>query len=149
MVFRCLMIALLLVGIQACDPRECLDPRNKCEWLLKNSTGDSIIVWKNFDFPDYEIVHNDSTVVVYGAGVASYDETPDMFHWILDAIVIEDSLKIFSQNDVMLKIWLQSQRNDPGRQFFNEKYWQKREWGEGRYMYHEWTFELLPEDIRP
>jgi len=74
--------------------------------------------------------------------------SPDMFNWILDAIVLEDSLKIFDSNNVLLKTWVQSQRNDSGKQFFNERYWQKREWKDGKYMYHEWTFELVPEDIK-
>ena len=123
------------------------DPRNKCEWFLKNSTGSTIILLKNFDSPNYNIVPNDSTITVYGAGISSFEETPDMFNWILDAIVLEDSLTIFDSNNVLLRTWVQSQRNDSGKQFFNEQYWQKREWKEGKYTYHEWTFELLPEDL--
>jgi len=147
MVFNYLIVTLIIM-IQACDPSDYRDPRNKCEWFLKNSTGNTIILLKNFYSPNYDIVPNDSTITVYGAGIASFEETPDMFNWILDAIVLEDSLKIFDSNNVLLKTWIQSQRNDSGKQFFNEQYWQKREWKEGKYTYHEWTFELLPEDIK-
>ena len=117
----------IFIFLIACNPSDYRDPRNKCEWFLKNSTG--------------------STITVYGAGISSFEETPDMFNWILDAIVLEDSLTIFDSNNVLLRTWVQSQRNDSGKQFFNEQYWQKREWKEGKYTYHEWTFELLPEDL--
>ena len=147
MVFKYLAIIALLVGIQACNPSDYRDPRNKCEWFLKNSTGDSIVVWKNFYSPNYEVVPNGSTITVYGAGIASFEKTSDMFNWIFDAVVVEDSLRIFDLNNVMLKTWVQFQRNTPGKQFFNEEYWQKREWKEEKYTYHEWTFELLPEDL--
>ena len=114
----------IFIFLIACNPSDYRDPRNKCEWFLKNSTGSTI-----------------------GAGISSFEETPDMFNWILDAIVLEDSLTIFDSNNVLLRTWVQSQRNDSGKQFFNEQYWQKREWKEGKYTYHEWTFELLPEDL--
>lgn len=137
----------IFIFLIACNPSDYRDPRNKCEWFLKNSTGSTIILLKNFDSPNYNIVLNDSTITVYGAGISSFEETPDMFNWILDAIVLEDSLTIFDSNNVLLRTWVQSQRNDSGKQFFNEQYWQKREWKEGKYTYHEWTFELLPEDL--
>ncbi len=145
--FKFFWVGIFIVLI-ACNPSDYRDPRNKCEWFLKNSTGNTIILLKNFYSPNYDIVPNDSTITVYGAGIASFEETPDMFNWILDAIVLEDSLKIFDSNNVLLKTWIQSQRNDSGKQFFNEQYWQKGEWKEGKYTYHEWTFELLPEDIK-
>jgi len=136
--FKFFWVGIFIVLI-ACNPSDYRDPRNKCEWFLKNSTGNTIILLKNFYSPNYDIVPNDSTITVYGAGIASFEETPDMFNWILDAIVLEDSLKIFDSNNVLLKTWIQSQRNDSGKQFFNEQYWQKREWKEGKYTY------ILPE----
>lgn len=114
----------IFIFLIACNPSDYRDPRNKCEWFLKNSTGSTIILLKNFDSPNYNIVPNDSTITVYGAGISSFEETPDMFNWILDAIVLEDSLTIFDSNNVLLRTWVQSQRNDSGKQFFNEQYWQ-------------------------
>ena len=143
-----LFLVSIFIFLIACNPLDYRNPKNKCEWFLKNSTGNTIILLKNFYSPNYDIVPNDSTITVYGAGIASFEETPDMFNWILDAIVLEDSLTIFDSNNVLLKTWVQSQRNDSGKQFFNERYWQKREWKDGKYMYHEWTFELVPEDIK-
>ena len=88
----------IFIFLIACNPSDYRDPRNKCEWFLKNSTGSTIILLKNFDSPNYNIVPNDSTITVYGAGISSFEETPDMFNWILDAIVLEDSLTIFDSN---------------------------------------------------
>ena len=99
----------IFIFLIACNPSDYRDPRNKCEWFLKNSTGSTIILLKNFDSPNYNIVPNDSTITVYGAGISSFEETPDMFNWILDAIVLEDSLTIFDSNNVLLRTWVQSQ----------------------------------------
>ena len=52
----------IFIFLIACNPSDYRDPRNKCEWFLKNSTGSTIILLKNFDSPNYNIVPNDSTI---------------------------------------------------------------------------------------
>jgi len=49
----------IFIFLIACNPSDYRDPRNKCEWFLKNSTGSTIILLKNFDSPNYNIVPND------------------------------------------------------------------------------------------
>ena len=55
----------IFIFLIACNPSDYRDPRNKCEWFLKNSTGSTIILLKNFDSPNYNIVPNDSTRCLY------------------------------------------------------------------------------------
>lgn len=147
--FRFFLISIFsLYYLVSCTPSDYRDPRNPCYWYLKNSTGDLIQMSKNFYFPFHASVPNDSIVLIFRTEFTRHDEGKDKFNMILDAIFTEESLSIFDMNNVMLKTWIQSQRNDPGKQFFNEKYWKKRVWEEENYLYHEWTFELLPEDIQ-
>ena len=70
------------------------------------------------------------------------------FQGIYNFNVIDDSVVVCNMKGDELIVWTESRRDDPGKQFFNEKYWEKREWEEGKYVHHEWTFELLPEDIK-
>ena len=59
-----------------------------------------------------------------------------------------DSVGVYTLDGKTLKVWRKSEQNEDERPFFYESFWQKREWQEWRHIY-EWTFELLPEDIRP
>lgn len=146
--FRFIFISIFsLYFLVSCIPNESRFPHNQCEWRVKNSTGDTIFLLRNFSVSHHVVIPNDSMVMVFEAGILQRDEGKEMFRWLLDAIVAEDSLTVFNKDHVKLKTWIESQRNDPGKQFFNEKYWEKRKWESG-YMFHEWTFELLPEDIQ-
>lgn len=59
-----------------------------------------------------------------------------------------DSVVVYTLNGKTLNVWHKSGKNEEKQQFFNESSWKKREWEDKKYTYHEWTFELLPEDIK-
>ncbi len=48
----------------------------------------------------------------------------------------------------IIKTWLFSEKNDSGRQYFDERFWAYREYETERYIIHEWTFELLADDLQ-
>ena len=73
-----------------------------------------------------------------------------MFSWILDAVVIDETFIISDTKGEELKMWTESQRNEFGRQFFNETYWKKQKWEEGKYVFHKWIlnyFQRILNDI--
>jgi hypothetical protein len=68
----------------------------------------------------------------------------------------EDPMFSIEVNGVMVKTWRYSERNDPGRQYFNEQFWTKEfngesvpetRWTVNPPPIYQWTFEILPEDI--
>lgn len=140
----------LFVGILillSCDPKECFNPKNRCSWYVKNKTTDTLQILTNFYINIPQTLPPDSAIVVYGVGISHDEEVDDMFSWILDAVVIDETFTISDTKGEVLKVWAESQRNEFGRQFFNEMYWKKKKWEEGEYVFHRWIFELLIEDI--
>ncbi len=141
----------LFVGVLltlSCDPEECFNPKNRCSWYVKNQTTDTLQILTNFYINIPQILPPNSAVHVYGVGISRDEEIDDMFGWILDAVVIDETFTVSDTKGEELKMWTESQRNEFGRQFFNETYWKKQKWEEGKYVFHKWIFELLPEDIK-
>ena len=144
-----LIVIAILVGLQACDPDECLDPSNICEWYITNLAKDSLLIRTHhtYSFEAPRLLIQDSTILIDNTAFEKWSNEI-FFQGLYNFNAIDDSVIVYDMKGNELIVWTESQRNDPGKQFFNEKYWQKREWKEGKYTYHEWTFELLPEDIK-
>jgi hypothetical protein len=47
-----LFLVSIFIFLIACNPLDYRNPKNKCEWFLKNSTGNTIILLKNFYSPN-------------------------------------------------------------------------------------------------
>lgn len=148
MIFKYIIITLIIVvGVQSCNPSDYRDPSNKCEWYISNFTGDSLLIKTTFSyFREPIILINDTTALVDNTGFSKHSNV--FFQSIYDYNTIDDSIVISNMKGGILIVWKESQYREDGKQFFNERYWKKREWDEGNYLYHEWTFELLPEDIQ-
>lgn len=149
MTFRYLIIPFIIGGVQACDSDEYIDPTHRCSWYIKNVTGDSLLI-KDCSFNYFAqplILPNDTSKSINSVAIVRY-EKGDLFNGIDNYNVIDDSVVISNMKGEILIVWKESQNREDGKQFFNERYWKKREWEEGKYLYHEWTFELLPEDIQ-
>ena len=70
------------------------------------------------------------------------------FGYLKDCI---DSVGVYTLDGKTLKVWRTSEQYEDERPFFYKPFWQKREWEEGGrrgFINYEWTFELLPEDIK-
>ena len=145
MVFNYLIVTLIIM-MQACDPSDYRDPRNKCEWYVTNLTKDSLLIKTTFSSYESVILVQDTTILIDNTTFPKHDNGI-FFQGIYNFNTIDDSVVVCNIKGDELIVWKESQRNEPGKQFFNEKYWQKREWEDGRYTYHEWTFELLAEDL--
>ena len=132
----------------ACDPDEYMDPSHRCKWIIKNCTEDSLLVTESTfnHFAQPLMLLNDSSILINYEAFTK-NEKKDFFQGIYNLNTIDDSVVITNMRGETVKIWKESRRNDPNKQFFNEDFWEKKEWEEGRYIYREWTFEILPEDI--
>ncbi len=146
MVFKYLIVILIIVGIQSCTPSDYRDPRNRCEWYVTNLTKDSLLIKTTFSYESVILIQDTTILIDHTAFQKHSNEI--FFQGIYNFNVIDDSVVVCNMKGDELIVWTESRRDDPGKQFFNEKYWEKREWEEGKYVHHEWTFELLPEDIK-
>lgn len=74
--------------------------------------------------------------------------------WIQEEVARQGekiSLKVLSEDQVILKEWTYLDRNQPSKQYFNESFWRHyevfRELGSIETMTDIWVFQVLPEDI--
>ncbi|MDR1518224.1 MAG: hypothetical protein LBS52_09100 [Dysgonamonadaceae bacterium] len=129
-------------------------PKYKGHWIIENKTSDTI-KFRSSEYDDvtfYDILPPDSSRHLFflpdlGAGIGNSpkEATFDSFYWARSGV--EDSVVVYSMTGEKLKVWKESGKDLPGKQFFNESYWTKREWKEGKYTRYEWTFEILPKDL--
>lgn len=59
-----------------------------------------------------------------------------------------DSAAVYALDGKTLKVWRKSEQNGENQQFFDESFWKKREREDKGHTYHEWTYELLPENLK-
>ena len=136
-----------VLSFSSCDPKEAMDPSNRCYWIVKNTSDSQIIICSELSLATKEKTLNpgESYFFIKMGVPKGYDV---YFDGLYDFNAVNDTVGIRNSDDTKtLKIWRESEKDNPGRQFFNEDYWTKREWKEDGYHHHEWTFELLQEDI--
>ena len=145
MVFKISPVIIIIsigIGLQSCWLfQRPFDMNVKYSQLILNQSGQDIIL-KIFGKSDNRVQHIglDSCWLMrerpYSEDVNPFVEMNHL-----------DSIVMCSAEDNILKVWRNSEKTQKGKQFFNEDFWEKKEWEEGKYIYREWTFEILPEDI--
>jgi hypothetical protein len=153
-------VSLLLMG---CDPKEALDPTNRCLWIVTNNTKEDIWIKSELSVDETEkYLKTNGSYTFYRGGVPKGEvvDFQDFFiAYIKDSHLLFQTVEIYNADKTrLLKKWTISELNNPGCQFFNEKCWTKEEWqskepyetfttSDGWYNYHRWTFEITSEDI--
>jgi hypothetical protein len=134
-------------------------PDSSSLWRIKNSTGQTlritvpprslIVTYPVSDPIDNRIVPEHPIALmlrdIYDGPVPPFDSLLDVWNNLTE----EDMFfEVFSNEGLLLARWNYSDKDMPGRQFFNESSWQYHEeiGGEGE-IKATWTFEILPEDI--
>ena len=131
----------------SCDPKEAFYPSNRCFWIVKNTSNCRVIIQSELSVNSKEKSLNPGESYTFDQ-VGIPKEHAVYFGILYDSNVIDDIVEIKNEDDTKtLKIWRESEKDNQGRQFLSEEYWTKREWKENGYNHHEWTFELLQEDI--
>lgn len=145
---RLLFVLLLLLTV-SCTPETMVYTRHS-SWIVDNLTEETITILWNFPADR----RNEEQVLPRGfLMIGSLNSTIPYVN--LDFTEIqklagkeEMTLSLCSKEGVILKTWRWSERNSPGRQFFNELLWEKTE----RVDYPKmtdvfWHFKIMPEDI--
>lgn len=153
-------IPLLVIGIislHSCDPDWAMNPKFRGHWRVRNATPDTIKVWCSVGLstinPEfYYVIPPDSIEDLFflkneGAGIGNSPSEATFDSFYVSAVGVEDSVVVYSSVNKKMKVWREFDRGLPDKQFFNESFWAKKEWKEGKYTHYEWTFEILPEDI--
>ncbi len=114
--------------------------------LLQSGSGNSIHT------PRGVIAPGDS--IQFGSAYVRKNKHPYFELWIRDEVARqgkEVSLKVSSQDGVLLKEWRYLDRSQPGKQFFSEPFWRhydvfRDDWTR-TIITDLWIFDIQPEDI--
>lgn len=156
------MLLLVVLSFTSCIwfygifSEEGYDDTNQVSYYLKNNTQSTIIlksknvlkgVYDTIDRYQYMTIPADSNFIIF-CGAASEYYNKNLFDLFFNHNVVEDTMFMYSQDSVLLKVWTESNRFGDGKQLFNESYWTKKSWTDDYYIYTEYTFDLMPEDIQ-
>jgi hypothetical protein len=131
---------------------------SSCDWLwpfgeelgyslpydcrLKNTTEETIVFSYHFDeyYKSITVPQKIDTLIDRSYFVDAGD---DAFDWVwrsTDSVVIK-------LNGEVVRVWRNSEKDNPGKQFFNESFWIKQKGLYSEKSYTIWTFEITSEDI--
>lgn len=151
---RCFTIILLSLVITACDPAQ-----YGSAYYVKNSTDQPLKLCLGGSddsiYPIVGIVAPGDSAHFSGTSVVIRGKNKLYFDWFIQEQVSrwgdEVSLKVSSPENSLLKEWDYLDRNQSGKQFFNESSWRHYDvfdGGKGIITLKDiWVFTILPEDI--
>lgn len=155
-VFKISLFLLCAFALISCDPKEYLYPKNEIMYRFNNTSGQTIIlksknvlkgVYDTIDRYQYMTIPADSNFIIFDGAATEY-YYKNLFDLFFNHTVVEDTMFMYSQDSVLLKVWTESNRFGAGKQLFNESYWTKKSWTDDYHIYTEYTFDLTPEDIQ-
>jgi hypothetical protein len=118
---------------------------NSIEWYLENMTTETIVLNRHFGeyYKPMTILQESDTLLDSSGGGSDDDVFDTLWGGTTDSVVIK-------RNGKVVRVWRQSEKDNPGKQFFNKSHWEKiikigEETTENkRYIL---TFSVTPEDI--
>jgi uncharacterized lipoprotein YehR (DUF1307 family) len=151
-----IVLALMLsVILTSCDPAEIFeDSLYKGHWIIHNTASDTIKIsytsYKNVHFIIPPSSSIDPFYTPEGADIGNRKSAADACFncFYASATGVEDSIIVYSKSDKELKVWKESDKDSPGKQFFNESSWTKTTYEADGYINYVWTFTILPDDIK-
>ena len=150
---KCLLFVLLLLLTVSCNkfnkPETMVYTRSSL-WIVDNLTEETITI--SWNFPE-DSRHEEQVLSRELIIIGSLDSTipyvnPDFTEIQKLAGKEEMTVSACSKESVFLNTWRLSERNSPGRQFFDELLWEKTE--NAYYLKMTdvvWHFKIMPEDI--
>ncbi len=133
------------------------DDRNVGTYYVKNQTDQTLHLLQNGSgysiyTPGGIVAPGDS--IQFGSVSVRKKRQPRFEMWIQDEVARqgeEVSLKISSEEGLLLKEWRYLDRDQSGKQFFNESFWRHYDVfindGARATITDVWVFTILPEDI--
>lgn len=163
-IFKIGMLLLVVLSFSSCgwffdifSEKDFKDDTNIINFRMRNLTGEHIIIkskinlncvdcFSQIDKYYYRSIINDSISIFHQSRTIENYEG-NKFE-LLYHNAVDDTVFIYSQDSVLLKVWTEGNRNLEGKQLFNESYWTKKSWTDDYHIYTEYTFDLTPEDIQ-
>jgi hypothetical protein len=153
-----LILLMISISLFSCDPSGSqMYPKYTGRWSLFNSTADTLIVIYNDSGKAkptciYTVYPDSSVSLVYSPYNLignSKEEADAGFHYLTYPPSTKDTLFVYSlKTNKELKLWKESDKDSPGKQFFNESSWTKTTYEADGYINYVWTFTILPDDIK-
>ncbi len=153
-IYYAVLVAIICVS---CDPPEiALSGGHESEWFIKNTTDMLFsISWMYDDiYEKVQIAPGDSIALGVVCSIRSIGDPK--FSYITEIVGSYDDqgLIFYSEDGTQIRHWRWSERNDSGRQLFDESLWRKyvqdqqpQPDREG-YIDVTWVFDVLPGDIK-
>lgn len=120
------------------------------KWSVKNTTEKTLYIsWKFSGGRRYE----EHLLPGYWCCIGRLDSTiPYVESDFEDMLLLNEedgdiTVSIYSEDKKLLKMWKWSERDDPGRQLFDESLWEKNTEDNHKLINTYWRFYILPEDI--
>ncbi|MDD2530690.1 MAG: hypothetical protein PHN41_05620 [Bacteroidales bacterium] len=153
--FKTLLILIVSLFIFiSCDPEEGLDPTNEVKFYIHNKVNKNLIIKTTFSnycvTPDMRLfsINSDSLLCITSIGIGK-DYSKSLFTALYIGRVVDDTIWFYSQDSVLLRMWTKFNNNEQNKEFFRESDWKIKQWKESdkKYIYTDYTFEILPEDL--
>ncbi len=143
---RILVTALTCMIIRSCDLH--LFDSDEGSWYVKNASGETVVLSSNYYayFPDKVIEPGEfgyiGSINFGPPGSAVFDRFYKRYDMLLDLV-----MTVSDTEGNVLKVWRESEKDFPDKQFFNERYWEKKEkpLDKGAVDYR-WTFHIEESD---
>lgn len=147
-----LLLGIMSLGFQ-CGP-EPPDP-NGGAWRIKNSTNQTLTI----TIPPYSVIQSyplDNNIspgdaIPLGFTSTDIEKIPnfELIRRFWHGLAEEDIyFEVLSSNGTTLVKWDYLNKDLPGKQFFKEGSWQRKQSSKGDNIDVTWFFEILPEDIQ-
>ena len=146
MKIRLLKLAVCFVGLlfMCFECGEC-EPESYMEWYFKNTTDKKMILYRYYGETRISItIPQYKDTLLTCAWIYTVDEEDDDFDQLWYGVCDSISIQI---NGKIVQTWRKSERDEPGKQFFNSQFWTKSLETREEKTCTVWTFEILPEDI--
>ncbi len=153
---RIISVILIVISSVSCDPEIYLSGGHESEWFIKNNTDVTFSVSWMYDdiYEKVQIAPGDSIALGVVRSIRSIGDPK--FSYITEIVGSGDDkgLIFYSENGFPIRHWRWSQRNDSGRQLFDESLWRKYvrdqqpQPDRKGYLDVTWVFDVFSEDLQ-
>lgn len=146
-------VIMTILFLTACTPEKIAN-KYLATWYVKNTLEYPIMISKGGDAKAQIVLPKDSLSILSFHTAAYTGEPPFNILYYNDYWERLDEkdqhMDILSEKGDVLKAWYYMEKQESGRQFFDEIYWKSYKKGHsGTTPDYNWVFEITPEDIAP
>jgi hypothetical protein len=139
-------VAASLFTVSSCEPEE----ENNVSFYVKNSTFDTIYLHSTIKLLQNEIMPCSTIKIRESLFSTTETEYNTIYLSLYRWTTCEEYLYVYLKDSVLLKTWNKFYTDTYEKQFFRENDWEYKQYSkpnDNDYKYHDFTFEILPEDL--